>query len=39
MNDELEGTEGRRKAHGGWISRGLGKEKDRDQKMATDKES
>ena len=37
MEDEIEGKESRKKAHGGWISRGLGKEKDRDQNMAIGK--
>ena len=32
MEDEIEGKEARRKARGGWISRELGKEKDRGSK-------
>ena len=37
MEDEIEGKEGRKKANGGWISRRLGKGRDRDQSMATGK--
>ena len=37
MEDEIGGKEDRKKAHGGWISRGLGKGKNRDQNMATGK--
>ena len=37
MEDEMEGKEDRKKAHSGWISRGLGKWKNRDQNMATGK--
>ena len=37
MEDEIEGKDGRKKAHRGRISRRLGKVKDRDQNMATGK--
>ena len=38
MEDEIEGREGRKKSvHRGWIGRGLGRRKDRDQNMATGK--
>ena len=37
MEDEIGGKEDRKKAHGGWISRGLGKGKSGDQNMATGK--
>ena len=35
MEGEIEVREGRKKAHRGWIGRGLGRKKDRDQNMAT----
>ena len=37
MEDEIGGREDRKKAHRGWIGRGLGRGKDWDQNMATGK--
>ena len=37
LEGEIGGREGRKKAHRGWIGRGLGRGKDRDQNMATGK--